>query len=84
MNRPSKFPPSHPACQYAARQLREAGFHCEFDNGYMEWFIHNERAAALDRNITKAMSSLCAKLAHRKYFSEWEVVRRIMLAMENQ
>ncbi len=83
MNRPAKFGPSHPAAIYAATQLREAGFYCEFDPDYQEWLITNTKAAALDRNIAKAIKSLLAKLLHRGYKDEWAEVRKILLDMEN-
>jgi hypothetical protein len=82
VNRPGKFPPSHPACQYAAQQLREAGYYCEFDSGYGEWLIASGQAAALDRNIQKAMKSLLAKLQHRRLLQDWDNVRKILIQME--
>lgn len=83
MNRPVKFDYSHPACQWAAERLREAGFVAEYNAGYQEWFVRSNKAAALDRNIHKVLRSLCAKLLHRKHMEEYEAVRKIMLGMDN-
>ncbi len=83
MNRPIRFGPAHPAAQYAAASLRVLGYRCEFDDGYQEWLISSPQAAALDRNIAKAIKSLLAKLLHRGHKDEWEEVRKILLDMES-
>ncbi len=82
MNRPIKFGATHPVAQYAATKLRDLGYVCHFSNSYQEWLITGEHAAALDRNIAKAMKSLLAKLLHRGHKDEWAEVRKILLQME--